>query len=158
MPFTWDQRRLIRVTIEYWVLLLLLAAGLVYYEGSAYRDSCRAVPGIVIGQVGQTAYNSGDSPFKPRPVFGYTLNGEKLQAVAPYVDMPVGTPVLLLVDPRQPHEICVYNAGYWVVFGFDTFPIFLFGGLIYATLRVMAFRLVRQLQRLEALAAQSVAA
>ncbi|RYZ22832.1 MAG: hypothetical protein EOO16_07350 [Chitinophagaceae bacterium] len=150
MHFTWSRGRIIRITIEYWLLLFLIAGGMVWMQGSAYRDRCRRVPGIVFDQVGKTAYNVGMSPFKPRPVFRYLLDGEQLEAVPPYVDLPVGTRATLLVDPVNIHDIRVYNASFWVHFGFNTFPVFLFGGILYAVLRVLAFRLVRRLAVLEA--------
>jgi hypothetical protein len=151
MQFTWHSHKIIRITIEYWLLLFMLAGGLVYYEGSTYRDTCRQVPGVVVDQVGQTAYKVGASPFKPRPLFRYIVDGEVIEAVPPYVDMPIGSKATLLIDPDNNRDIRVYNASYWIVYGFNTFPIFLFGGLIYAVLRVLAFRLVGQLRRLETL-------
>jgi hypothetical protein len=154
MDFTWNRPKIIRITLEYWLLVFLVAGGLVFKEGSGYRDQCRMVPGIVVGQVGQTAYNVGLSPFKPRPLFRYLVDGEELEAVPPNSDMPIGARALLLVDPDNNRDIRVYNWSYWVVFGFNTFPIFLFGGLTYAVLRVFAFRLVHRQRHLEQLSAR----
>ncbi|TCJ17836.1 hypothetical protein EPD60_06535 [Flaviaesturariibacter flavus] len=148
MPLIATRIHLLRASIEYGLLLLLLAGGMTYYQGSAYRDRCRMVPGLVFDQVGKTAYNVGGSPFKPLPVFRYIVNGEQLEAVPPNADLPVGARATLLVDPVNLHDIRVYNAGFWVHFGFNTFPIFLFGGILYAVLRVQAYKVEGKMRQM----------
>lgn len=132
--------RLLRASIEYWLLLLLLAAGLVYANGAAYRARCVAVGGQVVAQLDAPPYQL------TRPVFRYEVAGEWLESVPPNVQYATGARAPLLVLRGQPHEIRVYDATYWVSFGFDTFPIFLFGSLVYAGLLVHAARLRRRLQ------------
>ncbi|GAB4091170.1 hypothetical protein [Flaviaesturariibacter terrae] len=138
MAFRANQR-LLRFSLEYFTLLLLLAGGLVYHNGSAFRDGCIRVDGDVIGQIG------GGDLAKARPVFHYVIDGDEYQAVPPNAAYPIGVKAPLLVVRGHPQEIYVYDGSYWVSFAFDTFPIFLFGGIGYALLMVQSYRLRRQM-------------
>ncbi|RYY86561.1 MAG: hypothetical protein EOO15_14195 [Chitinophagaceae bacterium] len=145
MSVLWKHDRLFRASVEYWLLLIALAGGFLYHNGVKYREACVAVEGLVTDQVGSTAYRLNMTDIKPRPQFRYTVEGETYEAVPPNAEYPTGARATLLALRSEPREIRVYNIGYWVHFGFDTFPIFLFGGLLYAGLLVHAWRLKRKL-------------
>ncbi|RYY94306.1 MAG: hypothetical protein EOO11_18150 [Chitinophagaceae bacterium] len=145
MPVAYSNGRLLRASIEYMALLLTLAGGLLYHNATAYRARCTKVEGVVIDQVGSYAYALNRSGIKPRPLFRYQVGEKTYEAVPPNVSLPVGARAPLLAQTDDPLEVRVYDFSYWVSFGFDTFPIFLFGGVAYAGLLVHALRLRRKL-------------
>ncbi|RYY98319.1 MAG: hypothetical protein EOO11_08430 [Chitinophagaceae bacterium] len=146
MPLVFTRRRIRHMTLHYWALVLLGAGWVVYAEGARYRDACISTEGVAH----QLLVVRDGRAQRVRPLFRYVLAGDTLYSVAPNADQPPGTRVRLLVSRAHAWDIEVYDYRFWIARGFSSFPVLLFGGLLYTGLLLQA----RTVARREALLAR----